>query len=59
MEWKNDDGETWAWLCILREIQRVDFVNVVVIVTRFFGGILLQADRFKNVINATKEILKE
>ena len=59
LEWKNDDGETWAWLCILREIQRVDFVNVVVIVTRFFGGILLQADRFKNVINATKEILKE
>lgn len=59
LEWKNDDGETWAWLCILREIQRADFVNVVVVVTRFFGGILLQADRFKNVINATKEILKE
>lgn len=59
LEWKNDDGETWAWLCILREIQRADFLNVVVVVTRFFGGILLQADRFKNVINATKEILKE
>ncbi|PZM83595.1 YigZ family protein [Candidatus Gracilibacteria bacterium] len=54
IEGKNDDGETGAGLCILREIQRVDFVNVVVVVTRFFGGIMLQSDRFKHVINATK-----
>ncbi len=57
LEWKNDDSETWAWLCILREIQRADFVNTLVVVTRYFWGIHLQADRFKNVINATKEIL--
>lgn len=59
LEWKNDDWETWAWLCILREIQRADFVNVVVVVTRFFGWVMLQSDRFKHVINATKEILNE
>ncbi len=58
LEWKNDDGETGAGLCILREIQRADFVNTLVIVTRYFWGIHLQADRFKNVINATKEVLK-
>lgn len=59
VEWKNDDWETWAWNCILREIQREDFVNTLVIVTRYFWGIHLQADRFKNVIDATKLILKE
>lgn len=59
LEWKNDDWETWAWLCILREIQRANFVNVVVVVTRFFGWVMLQSDRFKHVINATKEILSE
>lgn len=59
LEGKNDDWEIWAWLCILREIQRADFVNVVVIVTRFFGWVMLQSDRFKHVINATKEILSE
>lgn len=59
LEGKNDDWETWAWLCILREIQRANFVNVVVVVTRFFGWVMLQSDRFKHVINATKEILSE
>ena len=58
LEGKNDDGETWAWNCILRELQREDFINVIVVVTRYFWGIHLNTDRFKNVINATKEILK-
>lgn len=59
LEWKNDDWETGAGMCILREIQRADFVNIVVVVTRFFGWILLQSDRFKHVINAVKIILDE
>ncbi|NVP17526.1 YigZ family protein [Candidatus Gracilibacteria bacterium] len=59
LEGKNDDGETGAGMCILREIQREDFVNTLVIVTRYFGGVHLQSDRFKNVIDATKIILKE
>ena len=59
LEGKNDDWETWAGICILREIQRADFVNIVVVVTRFFGWILLQSDRFKHVINAVKIILDE
>lgn len=57
LEWKNDDWETGAWMCILRELQREDYVNSIIIVTRFFGWIYLQNDRFKNVINASKEIL--
>lgn len=59
LESKNDDGETWAWNCILRELQRSEFTNTIVVVTRYFGWVHLQADRFKNVIEATKIILDE
>ncbi len=59
LEWKNDDGEIWAWMCILRELQRDDYINIIVIVTRYFGWVHLQSDRFKNVILAAKIILKE
>jgi putative IMPACT (imprinted ancient) family translation regulator len=58
LEWKNDDWETGAWNCILRELQRENMVNIIVVVTRYFGWVHLNTDRFKNVINATKEILK-
>ncbi len=54
LEWKNDDGETWAGMCILREIQRVNGVNLVLVVTRYFWGIKLETDRYKNVIDACK-----
>jgi putative IMPACT (imprinted ancient) family translation regulator len=58
LEGKNDDWETGAWNCILRELQRENMVNIIVVVTRYFWWIHLNTDRFKNVINATKEILK-
>lgn len=54
IEVKNDDWETWAGMCILRELQRENAVNLLLIVTRYFWGIKLQSDRFKNVINACK-----
>jgi putative IMPACT (imprinted ancient) family translation regulator len=59
LEGKNDDGETWAWNCILRELQRAEAINTIIVVTRYFWWVHLQADRFKNVIEATKIILKE
>lgn len=59
LEWKNDDGETWAWMCILREIQRENWINMVLVVTRYFGWIKLQTDRFKNVIDACKMFFVE
>jgi putative IMPACT (imprinted ancient) family translation regulator len=43
----------------LRELQRENAVNIVLVVTRYFGWTKLQSDRFKNVINASKEFLKE
>lgn len=54
LEWKNDDWETWAGMCILRELQRENAIDLLLIVTRYFGWIKLQSDRFKNVINACK-----
>lgn len=54
IEGKNDDGETWAGMCILREIQRENATNLILVVTRYFWGIKLQTDRFKNVIDACK-----
>ena len=59
LESKNDDWETGAWNCVLRELQRAEAVNVVLVVTRIFWWIKLQADRFKNVIDASKIFLKE
>jgi len=59
LEWKNDDWETWAGMCILRELQRKNTINILLIVTRYFWGIKLQTDRFKNVINATKIYLEK
>lgn len=54
IEWKNDDGEQGAGMCILRELQRENATGILLIVTRYFWGIQLQADRFKNVIDACK-----
>lgn len=54
IEGKNDDGETWAGMCILREIQRAEYINCMVVVTRYFGGVMLYNDRFKHVIDAVK-----
>jgi putative IMPACT (imprinted ancient) family translation regulator len=59
IEVKNDDGETGAGNCILRELQRENLVNTIVVVTRYFGWIQLQSDRFKHVINATKMFIEE
>lgn len=54
IEWKNDDGEQWAGMCILRELQRENATGILLIVTRYFWGIQLHSDRFKNVIDVCK-----
>lgn len=52
-ESKNDDGETGAGNVILRMLQKKNMVNTVVCVVRWYGGIKLEADRFKHVQDAT------
>lgn len=53
-EVKNDDGETGAGNVILRILQKRNVIDTMVVVTRWFGGIKLQGDRFKHVQDATK-----
>ena len=53
-ETKSDDGETGAGNVILRVLNASKYTDVVVCVTRWFGGIKLEGDRFKRVQDATK-----
>lgn len=52
-ESKNDGGETGAAQIILRILQKKNMLNTIICVTRWYGGIKLEADRFKHVQNAT------
>ncbi|MCI5051210.1 MAG: YigZ family protein [Candidatus Pacebacteria bacterium] len=56
-ESKNDDGETGAGQIILRVLQNNNMVNIVICVTRWYGGIKLESDRFKHVQDAAVYIL--
>lgn len=51
-ETKADDGEVGAGQVILRVLQKRGVINGAVCVTRWFGGIKLQNDRFAHVQNA-------
>ncbi|CAF1441388.1 unnamed protein product [Adineta steineri] len=52
-----DDGETAASSRMLHLMDIADVRNVLVVVSRWFGGILLQNDRFKHINNACRMIL--
>lgn len=57
VESSNDDGETWAGQIILREMTRVNAVDMIIVVTRYFWWVMLHGDRFRHVIDATKHII--
>lgn len=59
LEGMNDDGETGAAKCIIRELQLWGVVDGLVIVTRYFGGVMLHADRFRHVVDATRMYIKK
>ena len=58
-ETKNDDGETGAGGVVLSQLQKQNIVNVIIVVTRWYGGVKLFADRFAHVQNATKRWCEE
>lgn len=58
-EWNDDDGETWAWLCILRELKRENIENAILIVSRHFGWEYLQRDRYKNLVDVSRIAISE
>ena len=54
---KNDDGESGAGLIILDILQREAVFDHLVIVTRWYGGVHLGADRFRHVRTCVHEYL--
>ncbi|CAG5116755.1 unnamed protein product [Candidula unifasciata] len=54
----DDDGETHAGSRMLHLLQIMDAKNVLVVVSRWYGGILLGSDRFKHINNCTRQILE-
>jgi putative IMPACT (imprinted ancient) family translation regulator len=62
-EYKNDgynspSKETGAGVMMLEIMRNKKAENLCVVVTRWYGGVHLGADRFKHVRDATIEILK-
>ncbi|XP_054046540.1 protein IMPACT isoform X6 [Rissa tridactyla] len=54
-----DDGETAAGGRLLHLMQILNVHNVLVVVSRWYGGILLGPDRFKHINNCARNILVE
>ncbi|XP_041046558.1 protein IMPACT isoform X1 [Carcharodon carcharias] len=52
-----DDGETAAGGRLLHLLQILDARNVLVVVSRWYGGILLGPDRFKHINNCARNVL--
>lgn len=54
----DDDGEDAAGGRMLHLLQLLDVKNVVVVVSRWYGGIHLGPDRFKHINNAARQALE-
>ncbi|XP_040613792.1 protein IMPACT isoform X2 [Mesocricetus auratus] len=54
-----DDGETAAGGRLLHLMEILNVKNVIVVVSRWYGGILLGPDRFKHINNCARNILVE
>ena len=55
----DDDGEHAAGKELLRMLEQINAENVCVMVSRWFGGILLGPDRFRHISNTAREALIE
>lgn len=53
----DDDGETAAGGRLLHLMQLMDVWNVMVVVTRWYGGVLLGPDRFRIINSAARDAL--
>ncbi|ELP93818.1 impact, putative [Entamoeba invadens IP1] len=53
----DDDGEHAAGKELLRMLEQINAENVCVMVSRWFGGILLGPDRFKHIVNTARDAL--
>lgn len=58
-EKNRDDGETGASQPMLFLLQRLEMMNCIVIVTRWYGGVHLGSDRFKIINNLTRLAIEQ
>lgn len=54
-----DDGETGAGAKVLNLLELMDAENVMVVVTRWYGGIHLGPDRFKHILGLARKAIVE
>ena len=54
----DDDGETQAGARLKHLLEILELDNVLVVVTRWFGGTLLGSDRFKHIKQAARDALE-
>lgn len=55
----DDDGESAAGSRLAEMIRLMNVDGMAVIVTRWFGGVLLGPDRFKFICNSARHLLEE
>jgi len=53
----DDDGETAAGGRLAHLLQILDVTDVLVVVSRWYGGVKLGSDRFKHINNAARSAL--
>uniref|UniRef100_A0A7S4LDR0 RWD domain-containing protein n=2 Tax=Eutreptiella gymnastica TaxID=73025 RepID=A0A7S4LDR0_9EUGL len=58
-EHRDDDGETGAADKLLYLVQVSDAKDVLIVVTRWYGGIHLGPDRFRHISTVAKELLQQ
>lgn len=56
---KNDDGESGAGRIMLEILQREELYDHLIVVTRWYGGVHLGADRFRHVRTCVQRYLHE
>jgi putative IMPACT (imprinted ancient) family translation regulator len=54
----DDDGETQAGARLKHLLEILELDNVLVVVSRWYGGTLLGADRFKHINQAARDALE-
>ncbi|XP_043280146.1 protein IMPACT-A-like [Venturia canescens] len=54
----DDDGESQAGGRLLHLLEIVDAKNVLIVVSRWYGGIHLGPDRFRHINNAARQVLE-
>jgi putative IMPACT (imprinted ancient) family translation regulator len=54
-----DDGETGAGAKLLQLLHMLDASGVIIVVSRWYGGIHLGADRFRHISNCARQLLVE